>query len=91
MPTLEEPAQQICEAIDRHSDEIIGIGEAIMDAPELGFKEHKTALRVQESFAERKLPFETELAITGVKAVLEGAKPGPTIALMGELDALQVP
>lgn len=83
--------QQVCEAIDRRRDDIIDIGESIMDAPELGFKETQTAHRVKQCFEQIRLPFTEGLAVTGVKAVLRGAKPGPTIALMGELDALQVP
>jgi amidohydrolase len=83
--------RQICEVIDRRRDDIINIGESIMDAPELGFKENETAQRVKESFGQSRLPFDEGLALTGVKAVLRGAKSGPTIALMGELDALQVP
>lgn len=91
MTNTEMLKRQICEAIDRRRDDIINIGESIMDAPELGFKEKETAQRVKESFEQSRLPFSEGLAITGVKAVLCGAKPGPTIALMGELDALQVP
>ena len=83
--------QRVVETIDSRRDEIIGIGEAIMDAPELGFKEQRTAGRVREVFDRLGLPHEDNLAITGVKAVLRGARPGPTVALMGELDALQVP
>ncbi|MBP85564.1 MAG: amidohydrolase [Planctomycetaceae bacterium] len=83
--------QQICEAIDRRRNDIINIGESIMDAPELGFKETQTAERVKQTFEQAGLMFEDGLALTGVKAVLRGAKAGPTIALMGELDALQVP
>ncbi len=82
---------EICNAIDRRRDDIINIGESIMDAPELGFKETRTADRVKQTFDQVGLTFEDGLAITGVKAVLRGAKEGPTIALMGELDALQVP
>ncbi len=82
---------EICTSIDRRRDDIINIGESIMDAPELGFKETQTAERVKQTFDQVGLTFEDGLAITGVKAVLRGAKEGPTIALMGELDALQVP
>ncbi|HCP99694.1 MAG TPA: amidohydrolase, partial [Candidatus Latescibacteria bacterium] len=83
--------QQVCNTIDTRRDEIINIGESIMDAPELGFKEQRTADRVKETLEDLDLSYEEGLALTGVKAVLRGAKPGPTIALMGELDALQVP
>ena len=83
--------QQVCNTIDTRRDEIIHIGESIMDAPELGFKEQRTADRVKETLEDLDLSYEEGLALTGVKAVLRGAKPGPTIGLMGELDALQVP
>ncbi|QDT33021.1 putative hydrolase YxeP [Thalassoglobus polymorphus] len=82
---------EVCTAIDRRREDIINIGESIMDTPELGFKETQTAERVKQTFDQVGLSFEDGLAITGVKAVLRGAKEGPTIALMGELDALQVP
>ena len=91
MPQTITLRQQVCEAIDRRRDDIIDIGESIMDAPELGFKEHRTASRVKQTFDQVGFPSEDRLALTGVKAILRGAKPGPTIALMGELDALQVP
>ena len=81
----------VCDAVDRRRERVVGFGEAVMDAPELGFKETQTAARVREVFTEAGLPVEDGLALTGVRAVLRGAKPGPTVALMGELDALIVP
>ncbi|MEC9002840.1 MAG: amidohydrolase [Planctomycetota bacterium] len=83
--------QTVCQTIDEARDRVVGIGEAIMDAPELGFKEHRTAERVRTTFEDLGLEAEAGLAITGVKAILRGGQPGPTVALMGELDALQVP
>ena len=43
MRTKEELKQAVCEAIDRRGERIIGLGESIMDQPELGFKERRTA------------------------------------------------
>ncbi|MAE67101.1 MAG: amidohydrolase [Phycisphaeraceae bacterium] len=83
--------QKISDAIDARRDAIVETGEAIMDTPELGFKEHRTADRVKRAFDELGLPHEDNLAITGVKAVLRGSRPGPTVAVMGELDALCLP
>ncbi len=91
MSNAAELKQKVCEIIESQKDEIIGIGEAIMDDPELGFKERNTAELVKTALGGLDLPVESGLAVTGVKAVLNGAKPGPTIAIMGELDALQVP
>jgi amidohydrolase len=87
----EELKRVVCNAIDDHREQILGVGESIMDAPELGFKEVRTAHRVAEIFRTIGLPYEEELALTGVKATLRGNQPGPTVALMGELDALLVP
>jgi amidohydrolase len=91
MSDIQQLKQSVCDAVDRHRDRVVEVGESIMDEPELGFKEVKTAARVQDIFAEASLPTEHGLALTGVRAVLRGGRPGPTVALMGELDALIVP
>jgi len=83
--------ESVCQSIEENRERIIGVGEAIMDDPELGFKEHRTAEKVQEVFSDLGLEFDSGLGLTGVKAVIRGGQPGPTVALMGELDALQVP
>ena len=91
MTTAGALKETVCQSIEENRDRIIGVGEAIMDDPELGFKEHRTAEKVQEVFTDLGLEFDSGLGLTGVKAVLRGGRPGPTVALMGELDALQVP
>lgn len=83
--------KRVCACIDQSRERIVGVGEAIMDEPELGFKEDKTAARVGAFFGELGLEYRDGLALTGIKAVLPGTKPGPTVALMGELDALVLP
>lgn len=90
MPTKAELKKRICEAIDRRRDQICRIGDHIMVNPELGFKEFETAKLVSQTMNEFGVPCETELALTGVKGVLHGSKPGPTVALIGELDSLVV-
>ncbi len=87
----EDLKKKVCARIDQSREQIVGVGEAIMDEPELGFKEDKTAARVGAFFGELGLEYRDGLALTGVKAVLPGSKPGPTVALMGELDALVLP
>ena len=91
MPTREDVKRAVCEAIDRNGERIITLGERIRRHPELGFKEFKTARLVEETFASLGLKTQAGLAVTGVRAVAEGAKDGPTFALLGELDGLVVP
>lgn len=91
MDTKEMLKKKVCDVIDRRQAEIESIGDTIMKNPELGFKEHKTAQLVSDVMTEFRIPHETGLAITGVKGVLKGMAPGPTMALIGELDSLMVP
>jgi amidohydrolase len=84
----EELKQRVCDAIDGHRDRIIGIGNAIRDTPELGFREKRSAATVARCFEAFGMPYVDGLALTGVKAVLEGNGEGPTIGLLGELDCL---
>ena len=89
--TKNELKQRVYQAIDRRSEEIVGLGEQIRKNPELGFKEVKTARLVQETFGKLGLSPKSGLAMTGVRADVAGrGGAGPTFALLGELDALVV-
>jgi len=90
--THDQLKARILEAIDRRAPEIIAIGERIRKNPELGFKEVKTARLVEETMRGLGLSPRTGLAFTGVRADVSGAQgPGPTFAVLGELDGLRVP
>ena len=82
---------KLCAAIDTRRDELIGIGETIMSAPELGYKEFKTAALVAKKFEEMGLTLRSEIAITGVIADLPGKSHDLRVALLGELDAVLCP
>jgi amidohydrolase len=77
-----------CRAIDAHASELEQLARAIFDAPELGFKEHRTAQHVHEWFDRLGLRHQDGLALTGSKAILDGGSAGPTVAVLGELDSL---
>ncbi|MCW2637815.1 MAG: amidohydrolase [Dactylosporangium sp.] len=79
---------RVCAEIDRRSDEIVAISDHVMRNPETGYREVKTAAFVADHFARLGLPYRDKLALTGVKARMAGTAPGPTVALMGELDSL---
>jgi amidohydrolase len=59
--------------------------------PELSNREFRTAKKVAEHLNRLELDsVETNVAHTGVVGILKGAKPGPTIALRADMDALPV-
>lgn len=82
--------ERIAAVVEAHRDDIVEVGETIMRNPELGFKEFETAALVQRRFDELELDYRAGLARTGVKARIDTGRPGPTLALIGELDALVV-
>jgi amidohydrolase len=85
----DELKQKVCEAIDRHGNEIIELGETILHHPETGFNEAKTSALVAEKMLSLGLAPQTGLALTGVKGRLKGGRPGPRLAIVGELDSLR--
>ncbi|MEX2964179.1 M20 family metallopeptidase [Microbulbifer sp. TYP-18] len=58
--------------------------------PELGNREFETAKYVARHLRELGMEVETGIAHTGVVALLKGGKPGPTVALRADMDALPV-
>jgi amidohydrolase len=89
MSGKDELKRAVCEAIDRHADSIIDLGETVLRNPETGFNEVKTAALVAKHMAALGLAPRTGLALTGVKGRLAGRAPGPRLAFIGELDSLR--
>lgn len=78
-------------AIDARSTWLINTAKTILDHPEAGFQEIKTARWVSEKLNELDIAHETGIALTGMKGYIRGGAPGPTVAVIGELDSLRVP
>src|SRR5256886_4229713 len=89
--TKDELKRRVWEAVDRRRAEIIGLGEQIRRHPELGFKEVRTARLVEETFKKLGLAPRSGLALTGVRADVEGrAGAGAPVAVLGEPGSLVV-
>ena len=58
--------------------------------PEVSGKEVETSLYIQKELSAMGIPFETGFFQNAVLGVIEGAKPGKTIALRADMDALPV-
>ena len=58
--------------------------------PELGFQEYETARFVAERLRMLNLEVQTGIAQTGVVALLHGRRPGKTILLRADMDALPI-
>lgn len=71
----------------RLHEQVIAWRREIHQQPEMGFEEHKTSALVEREL--RRAGIATQrVAKTGVVGLIEGAKPGKTIALRADMDAL---
>ena len=90
MPSKEDLKRRAAEIIDAKADELTAIAKTILNNPEPGFRELKTARLVAEQFGALGMQPRSGLAVTGVRADASGTSAGPTLAILGELDSLIV-
>ena len=90
MPNIEELKAKVQAAIDERRDWLIEVAKTILDNPEPGFQEVKTSRLVSEKLSELGIAHDSGIALTGHKGYLRGGRPGPTVAVIGELDSLRV-
>jgi amidohydrolase len=72
------------------ADETTELRHAIHREPEIGLQLPKTQQKVLAALEGLPLEVSTGQALTSVTAVLRGARPGPTVLLRGDMDALPV-
>lgn len=75
---------------EAHYDEMVALRRDFHRHPELGFEEHRTAGIVAEKLQDLGLEVQRGIGQTGVVALLEGNRPGPTILLRFDMDALPI-
>jgi amidohydrolase len=82
--------KRIKAATDKLAPELIAIREDIHGHPELGLQEIRTSAIVADYFRKLGLEVRTGYAVTGVLGILKGGKPGPVVAMRGDMDALPI-
>jgi hippurate hydrolase len=78
------------EVRENFGDKIVGLRRNIHREPEIGFDTERTASKVVDALAELPLEVRAGVAQNGLVALLRGAKPGPTVALRADMDALLI-
>jgi amidohydrolase len=81
---------RITDIAARLSPQLVALRKALHQHPELAFEEHETAKQVVEYLTRLGMTCRTGVGKTGVVAVLEGAKPGRTIGIRADMDALPI-
>ncbi|MBQ3792146.1 MAG: amidohydrolase [Clostridia bacterium] len=89
--TKEEVKRKFLSEVDSLREDIFRFAEDILENPELGFKEKKTADKMAGAFRELGLRTKEGIALTGVVGRASGRSEGGRVALIGELDAVISP
>ena len=83
--------QRALEAIDAARTHILALGDELLHTPETAFTEVRSSAILRRELTAAGLSCRDGLAITGLRADLRSGRDGPTVAILGELDALRVP
>lgn len=82
--------EKTCSFIDDYRDRLVAISDEIHRNPELAFKEFKAAKLLFDEL--KKAGFEVEQGVAGMETAIVATHPdkseGPTLAILGEYDAL---
>jgi amidohydrolase len=81
---------RIAAAAERVEQNVISVRRDLHQHPELGNRETRTAKIVADKLRSLGIEVQEKVAHTGVVGVLKGAKPGKTVALRADMDALPV-
>ncbi len=87
---MTEPRNWI-DAAEAVQTQTVALRRAIHTEPELGLQTPRTMAKVRAALAGLPLEWKTGPSTTGAIAVLRGAKPGRTVLLRGDMDALPMP
>jgi amidohydrolase len=87
---LNDPQTAISEATRRIEPELIAIRRDLHAHPELAFHEVRTAGVVARELEKLGIPHRMGIGRTGVVGLIEGGRPGPVLAIRGDMDALPI-
>jgi len=89
-PDVETLRAEVDTRSDAVTDKVIAWRRDLHEHPELGNREFRTAGIIAEHLRSLGMEVQTEVAHTGVVAVLRGSLPGPVVAFRADMDALPV-
>ena len=81
---------RIARIAEARATELIALRRRIHEHPELAFEEHETAKAISAFLSKLGIPLRTGVGKTGVVALLEGGRPGPTVGIRADMDALPI-
>ena len=81
---------RIAQIVETRTQELVALRRQLHQHPELAFEEHETAKTVAAFLSKLGIKFRSGIGKTGVVAVIDGAKPGRTVGIRADMDALPI-
>ena len=83
MLTVQEMKSRVSAEIDRRGEQLVRIAKTILGSPEPGFREHRTARLVRDTFESYGIDHQTGITITGVKLSGDLSRAEISVSVMG--------
>ncbi|MBI0534089.1 amidohydrolase [Roseomonas sp. KE2513] len=87
---INDPDRKIAEAAEALAPGLVAIRRDIHAHPELAMEEVRTAGIVSRELERLGIAHRTGLGRTGIIGMIEGGRPGPTLAIRADMDALPI-
>lgn len=85
-----DTTQWLHSSAQQQAPHLVSLRRDIHAHPELAFEEVRTAGLVSAELGRLGIPHRTGIGRTGVLGVIEGGRPGPTLAIRADMDALPI-
>lgn len=82
--------QQLIETLKSKEGKMIEIRRYLHQHPELSFHEDETAKYIAEFYKGKDVEVETNVGPRGIKVTIDSGKPGKTLAIRADFDALPI-
>lgn len=87
---MPEPSPRLSPEVTAVRADLVALRRRLHQEPELGFAETRTAAAVAEYLSLPGIALRTGVAGTGVVATIRGGRPGRTVLLRADMDALPI-
>ena len=82
--------EQLFTVLKEKEPKMIEIRRYLHENPELSFKEEKTSTYIADFYKDKDVQVETNIGGYGVKVTIDSGKPGKTLAIRADFDALPI-
>ncbi|GGB08831.1 amidohydrolase [Macrococcus hajekii] len=81
---------ELLKALEQKEDKMIEIRRHLHENPELSFQEEETSKYIADFYKDKDVQVDTNIGERGIKVTIDSGKPGKTLAIRADFDALPI-